>query len=441
MVNLGERVKQTKRTLRMGTLKKILVEFDQEIMGLSEENRQAKYEKMSQSPFIFFRGSAYLFYYDVASHWFPYHTPEDRPTWIQGDLHFENFGAFHNEKGKLVFDINDFDEGYLGSYLYDLLRMSVSIALVCRELGYDVDEQIDVIEAYLQAYHKQMIRFRDRKDLPETFFITKKKADGTIRKLLKKLEKRSEAHLLSKVTTHFQSERQFAESDEIRPLSDEEQAVIEQIWSHYLDTVVKMEDETKYGIKDIAIKLGSGTASIGLDRFYILVEGGQQEEDLDDLVLEMKEVRLPIPAYFMPYNETFWEAFPHQGKRVIMTQRAMHHQADPHLGYVTIDGRDFYVRERSPYKKKLKLEAIKNLEDMIETVEQMGGITAKVHARADADINEGILPYHSEKEILKAIGEDVDGFVHYLSHWAFSYANQVEKDYEYFMDHLRAKQQ
>ncbi|OZI11424.1 hypothetical protein CEW92_11735 [Bacillaceae bacterium SAS-127] len=436
MINLGERVKQTKRTLRMDTLKKILVEFDQEIMGLSEESRRAKYEKMSQSPFIFFRGSAYLFYYDVASHWFPYHTPQDRPTWIQGDLHFENFGAFHNEKGKLVFDINDFDEGYLGSYLYDVLRMSVSMALVCRELGYGVDEQIDVIEAYLQAYHKQMIRFRDRKDLPETFFVTKKKADGAIRKLLKKLEKRSEAHLLSKVTTYFQEERQFAESDEIQPLSDDEQAVIEQVWSQYLETVEKLEDETKYEVKDVAFKHGSGTASIGLDRFYILVEGGQQQEDLDDLVLEMKEVRLPIPAYFMPYNEAFWEAFPHQGKRVIMTQRAMHHQVDPHLGYATIDGRDFYVRERSPYKKKLKLEAIKSLEDMMETVEQMGAITAKVHARADADINEGILSYHSEEEILTAIGEDVDGFVHYISHWAFSYANQVERDYAYFMEHL-----
>lgn len=169
MVNLGERVEQTKRDLRMETLKKILVEFDQKIMGHTEENRQSKYEKMKQSPFVFFRGSAYLFYYDVTNHWFPYHTLESRPTWIQGDLHFENFGAFHNEEGKLVFDINDFDEGYLGSYLYDLLRMSVSVVLVCRQLGYEVNKQIDVVEAYLQTYHKQMSRFQTRKDLPNTF--------------------------------------------------------------------------------------------------------------------------------------------------------------------------------------------------------------------------------------------------------------------------------
>ncbi|MGE7920109.1 DUF2252 domain-containing protein [Viridibacillus sp. NPDC093762] len=437
MVNLGERVEQTKRDLRMETLKKILVEFDQKIMGHTEENRQSKYEKMEQSPFIFFRGSAYLFYYDVTNHWFPYHTLESRPTWIQGDLHFENFGAFHNEEGKLVFDINDFDEGYLGSYLYDLLRMSVSVVLVCRQLGYEVNKQIDVVEAYLQTYHKQMSRFQARKDLPNAFFVTKKKANGAIHKLLKKLEKRNESHLLGKVTSNLQSERQFVESDEIQRLSAEERAEIEKVWPQYLETVEKMNDETKYRIKDIAIKHGSGTASIGLDRFYILIEGGQQQEDLDDVILEMKEVRVPIPAYFMPYNKEFWGTFPHQGQRVIMTQRAMHHQADPHLGNLTMDNRDFYVRERSPYKKKLKLEMLKSHKDMIETVEQMGRITAKVHARADADINEGILPYHSEDEILKAIGDDVDGFVHYLSNWAISYANQVEQDYKFFMEYKK----
>ena len=56
---------------------------------------------MMESPFRFFRGSAYLFYYDVTKIPFSFHTPEDKPTWIQGDLHMENFGAFQNEKVKL----------------------------------------------------------------------------------------------------------------------------------------------------------------------------------------------------------------------------------------------------------------------------------------------------------------------------------------------------
>lgn len=41
-----------------------------------------------------------------------------------------------------------------------------------------------------------------------------------------------------------------------------------------------------------------------------------------------------------------------------MTQQAMHHEADPFLGYMTMNDRHFYARERSPYKKKLKAEKL-----------------------------------------------------------------------------------
>ena len=61
----------------------------------------------------------------------------ETPTWIQGDFHFENFGVHGNAKGEIIYDVNDFDEGYLGSYLYDLIRMAVSVQLFAKEAGYD----------------------------------------------------------------------------------------------------------------------------------------------------------------------------------------------------------------------------------------------------------------------------------------------------------------
>lgn len=112
--------------------------------------------KNSESPFRFFRGSAYLFYYDITKIPFTFHTPVDKPTWIQGDLHMENFGAFQNENGEIVYDVNDFDEGYIGSYLYDILRMSVSISLYCEEMGYSEVEQKGRIAEYLKAYYGQL---------------------------------------------------------------------------------------------------------------------------------------------------------------------------------------------------------------------------------------------------------------------------------------------
>lgn len=154
MVNqtITEGVIRTRTKLRRDLLISILDEFDGSIMALSHIDRAEKYGKMAQSAFSFYRGSAYLFYFDTTRQYFPYHSAPERPTWIQGDLHFENFGAFRSEDGDIVYDVNDFDEGYVGSYLYDLLRMAVSIALVGRQLGYGGAEQ----QSFIAGYAKPM---------------------------------------------------------------------------------------------------------------------------------------------------------------------------------------------------------------------------------------------------------------------------------------------
>lgn len=432
---ITERVKQTQRKLRKQTLTAIFDEFDGKLMALDRKKRTEKYKKMAGGPFSFFRGSAYLFYFDVTREWFPYHSQPDRPTWIQGDLHFENFGAFRSGTGELVYDVNDFDEGYLGSYLYDLLRMSVSIALVCRIKELPVETQADIITAYLRSYSAQMHRFAKGKDDPATFNMNEERADGPIRKLLKKLRKRKEQHFLEKVTAMMQQkDRQFAASEEIVPATEEERAALLEAWPQYLQGREGAAGERHFHIKDIAVKHGSGTASIGLDRFYILIEGGSGEEGLDDIVLEAKEVRVPVPAYFLPYDESFWQTFGHQGKRVTMTQQAMHHEADPYLGYMSLEERDFYVRERSPYKKRLKLESLESERELVKVVQGMGSITAKMHARADADVEHGVLDYHSEAEIVRAMGDDEGAFCASIGQWALSYAEQVELDYELFVE-------
>ena len=437
MVNptITEGVIRTRSKLRRNLLISIFDEFDGNIMALSPLKRTEKYGKMAQSAFSFYRGSAYLFYFDTTRQYFPYHSSPSRPTWIQGDLHFENFGAFRSEDGDMVYDVNDFDEGYVGSYLYDLLRMAVSVALVGRQLSYGEADQHKLIGSYISAYTRQIRRFCQGKDNPGKFVIHEATAKGPVKKLLRKLEKRRQSHFLEKVTAHMQSSRVFLETSELLIPGAAEQAELEQAWSSYMQTVLSRSlNEEHFRIKDIAVKRGSGTASVGLDRYYILIEGGMEQAGADDTVLEVKEVSAPVPAYFMPYSESFWQSFAHQGKRVCATQQAMHHAADPYLGFLTMGGRDFYVRERSPYKKSLKLEDIAGFEELTQVLEVMGSLTAKMHARADADVDKGILDYHSEQEIFKAMGPDLEAFARYIAEWAYGYAGQVEKDYAMFKD-------
>ncbi|MCX7749621.1 MAG: DUF2252 domain-containing protein [Clostridia bacterium] len=436
-------IRDTRCLLRKQTLEKVLEQFDGKLMDLTYEERKEKYKKMAESCFRFYRGSAYLFYYDVTRMPFIYHTPQDCPTWIQGDLHFENFGTFQNEDGHLVYDVNDFDEGYVGSYLYDILRMIVSIVLFSETQGLEKDVQEEIIDAYLEAYYKQIKKFVRGEENPFTLEYTVENTKGPVNKLLKKLSEKQAEHFLEGVTSLTQESRRFTWTEEIHPASPEERKWFEDVWKNYLESLESCarKDECFYKIKDIAVKHGSGTASIGLDRYYVLVEGGRESQALDDLVLEVKEVRAPVPAYFLPYHERFWKKCTHQGQRVTLTQKAMHHKADPFLGYVTMDGRHFYVRERSPFKKRLKAKNLLELKDMVSAVKVMGKVTAKIHARADADADNGIVDYHSEGQILKAMG-DVSEFCRHLRCWAFNYAGQVHEDYHLFCqwvkDHFNA---
>lgn len=435
MEALLNRVKDTRDVLRKHIIETILNEFDEQSLGLESQKRMVKYSKMMESPFRFFRGSAYLFYYDVTKIPFSFHTDPEKPTWIQGDLHMENFGAFQNEKGEIVYDINDFDEGYIGSYLYDVLRMSVSIALYGEAQGLTVKEQKNSISKYLEAYYNQLKRFKKGKDDPFTLTFTEKNTDGPVKKVLKKLAKRQSDHLLKDITViNEEGKRVFAWSEEIEPVNVEERSMLESLTERYFNSidVEDKKDISFYTIKDIARKHGTGTASIGLDRFYILIEGDKDANGVDDLVLEVKEVRTPIPAYFLPYREKFWSRYEHQGSRVVATQKAMHHLEDPYLGYLTIDGRDFYVRERSPYKKKVKATQLVTTEDFDSTVATMGKITAKIHSRADVDTERELFTHESEVEILEAIGNDFATFSSQIVFSASAYKEQVNHDYELF---------
>jgi len=84
-----------------------------------------KYRRMSASPFAFFRGSVSIMAADFARE-------ANTGIFVQlcGDAHVLNLGSFEGADGRLVFDINDFDETLPGPWEWDVKRMAASLALV-----------------------------------------------------------------------------------------------------------------------------------------------------------------------------------------------------------------------------------------------------------------------------------------------------------------------
>src|SRR5258708_37147104 len=106
-----------------------------------------KYGRMAVSPFAFFRGAVSIMAADLAR--LP-HT--GIPVQLCGDAHVQNLGSFAAPDGKLVFDINDFDETIRGPWEWDVKRMAASIVLAGQESGHDRWRSREAAEYFVETY-------------------------------------------------------------------------------------------------------------------------------------------------------------------------------------------------------------------------------------------------------------------------------------------------
>src|ERR1035438_5681467 len=90
-----------------------------------------KYKRMSLSPFAFFRGSVGLMVADLAR--LPHTSIRVQ---LCGDAHVQNLGSFAGPDGRLLFDVNDFDETIAGPWEWDAKRLATSIVLAGRDSGH-----------------------------------------------------------------------------------------------------------------------------------------------------------------------------------------------------------------------------------------------------------------------------------------------------------------
>jgi uncharacterized protein (DUF2252 family) len=120
-----------------------------------------KMEKIHDSPFAFFRGTAHIFYRDMktlpASNCAPYAT---RFTRLQGDMHLQNMGAIRDSAGNDTFDITDFDEGYIGPYVWDVRRIAVSILLAAEENGLSASDGQSLVRTFVDSYLSKLKDFK-----------------------------------------------------------------------------------------------------------------------------------------------------------------------------------------------------------------------------------------------------------------------------------------
>ena len=137
----------------------VLVDAFSELMNTEPEAFRQKFRKMAAGPFAFYRGSACLFYADMELEEDRWADERTSRVWIQGDLHAENFGTYMDGDGVFIFDVNDFDEAYLGHFTWDLQWLAASVALLGWRKALSDDNISRLVKRYTTAYLDQVRQF------------------------------------------------------------------------------------------------------------------------------------------------------------------------------------------------------------------------------------------------------------------------------------------
>jgi uncharacterized protein (DUF2252 family) len=430
---------------RSGLIVSTLLEAFDPLMRADPSGFRTKFRKMARDPFAFYRGTACLFYEDVGEGGdcagFDRDLVDEDTSriWIQGDLHAENFGTYLDADGRLVFDVNDFDEAYLGHWTWDLGRFCASLALLCWQKALPDQVIDDLVERYVRAYADQVEHYRSVPDDTE-WALTLDTAEGAVLDALHRAKLSTRFGMLESMTVVEDYRRRFADASGVRRLEHDETAAVGAAFTEYLETLPNSHRGTvMFDVLDVVGRSGFGVGSAGLPAYSLLIEGFSQALD-NDVVLSMKQGNIAAPSRVV-HDERGASFFEHQGHRTAISQRALQAHADRFLGWATLPGDDgpvgYVVSEVSPYEADLDWDDVTEPDDLALLVAQLGRATAKIHCVADSESDQELVSVSVEEAVGACIGGDVDGLVSVMTTFARDYALRARDDHRLFVDAFR----
>ncbi|MHA6785258.1 DUF2252 domain-containing protein [Pseudonocardia saturnea] len=409
--------------------------FD-DLMAANPAAFRTKFRKMAADPFAFYRGSACLFYADVAEREDPWANDQTSRVWIQGDLHAENFGTYMDGDGVLIFDVNDFDEAYIGHFTWDVMRFAASMALMGWRKAISDDDISTLVERFVRGYVDQVRSFVTRDD-DRGFSLNLRTAEGAVHQVLQLARLRTRVGLLDGITEEEGFNRILRDGPGVRRLEADERAKVVDAFTRYLDSIPESKRfrGVAYTVKDVVGRSGFGIGSAGLPAYTVLIEGLNEALD-NDVVVSMKQGNVAAPSRVVT-DPAVAGAFQHHGHRTVVSQRALQAHADRLLGWTDLDGVGFVVSEVSPYEADLDWSELTEPSEIGPVVEYLGRATAKVHCVADSDADHTLVPFRTEDAILAVVDGREDEFVAWVTEFAHTYAAQVREDHALFVEAFR----
>jgi uncharacterized protein (DUF2252 family) len=334
--------------------------------------------RMVASPYAFLRGTAGIMAGDFAT------LPATgiMPV-ICGDAHLGNFGFYASPERDLVFDLNDFDEAHPGSWEWDLRRLVTSVCVAGRQNGCAEDAAADAVRACAASYREEirhlaqeplLSRAYERLDLDRMWDTA---SDKGFRREVERSARRARTRTSDRALPRFTEQRDGARRIVEQPplITRVDPAPLVAALDEYLATLTPQWRRVLagYTVVDVAHKV-VGVGSVGLRAYVALCEGSSPD---DVVFLQLKQARRSVVAPFVHGENALHE---HQGQRVVEYQQALQTVSDPLLGWTTIDGRQYYVRQFRDMKGAIAVDGI-DANALSDYAGICGYLLAKGHAR------------------------------------------------------------
>ena len=386
-----------------------------------------RYQRMSESPFKFFRGSAIIQARDLAQS-----AVSGIIVQACGDCHLMNFGGYATPERTLVFDINDLDETFPGPWEWDVKRLCASLVLAARDRSFSKRIAADTVRAAAASYRERMSDFAEQtvlgtwyarvtlNDLLESFHKNKDLVNRLKTKAGEARSRTSEA-AFPKLSEVVNGRRRIKDNppviyhyqENVRGFEKHQQS----FWEGYKKSLQEDRRELldRYKWQDGAIKV-VGVGSVGT-RCYVALFLADED---DPLFLQVKEAGPSVLE--SPGGKS---RFAHQGFRVVKGLRLMQASSDIFLGWGSSPRHDYYIRQFRDMKVAAEPETF--TPSILEAYATMcGWALARAHAKAgDAAMIAGYLG-------------SKDTFDEALVKYSSAYADQAERDFAMFKAAVRS---
>ena len=374
-----------------------------------------RHQRMAASPWNYYRGAAAVMASDLAS------APNSGlNVQLCGDAHVLNFGLWATPERNLSFDLRDFDETLPGPFEWDVKRFAASLVVAAQENRIKPARAAAAVTAGVEAYRKRMRRYAKMHELDIWY-------DGThVDSLLgyfepadrgrvsvhieRKRKRRTSRGAFAKLVAMAHGRPRITEDPPIRvTISDEEQDdLVDHLLAEYRLTLSEDRRSLFDRFTEVdVVRQVVGVGSVGMRVYLVLLEG---RTGADPLFLQVKQAG---PSVYEAYTQP--SAHGNHGERVISGKRLVQTATDIFVGWGSLHGNDYYVRQFRDMKIIPTTDLI--APRLAEFATACGETLARAHARTgdpaaiDAYIGKG-------KKFAAAMGQ-----------FARAYAGQNERDH------------